>query len=61
MPTYNEPTKPDVTYIEPSIRGWLTTPGWFVDPWFGGENKGNPSYAKPEKSTPNYDEPSKGE
>lgn len=59
MPTYDEPTKNNVTYNEPSsTEGWLK--GWFNKPWFGGGKK-DPSYTEPSKESPSYTEPNKGE
>ena len=49
MPSYNEPTKPDVDYHEPSAKGWFVA-RWFAGAWFG-KGKGSPSYNEPDKGS----------
>ena len=55
MPTYTEPEKPDVTYVEPG-GGWFRA-GWFSS-WFR-KGKGVVTYTEPSKGSPTYTEPSK--
>ena len=67
MPTYTEPSKPDVTYTDPQwtemtfkMMGDLTFVGLgeqTFDKWFG--KLSAPSYTEPSKGTVIYTEPSK--